>query len=183
MLNIIQNGKKKWIFMNVVSEMNKECNPIFGKFVPDLRYLKTYLMPGLRYLLGVCMTSLHRAWSSKFNRISILHHCKVKVGEVMEKDRKYWFNCLMLYKHCGESWLDICIEHVATFLNIPEKYQSWKFILHLMKRYKGSNTGKRARRKNLRHPRERFLVSNEALPSWRSIEIFPMGWDKDISHG
>jgi hypothetical protein len=80
-----------------------QCNPIFGKFVPDLRYLKTYLMPGLRYLLGVCMTSLHRAWSSKFNRISILHHCKVKVGEVMEKDRKYWFNCLMLYKHCGES--------------------------------------------------------------------------------
>jgi hypothetical protein len=30
--------------MNVVSEMNKECNPIFGKFVPDLRYLKTYLI-------------------------------------------------------------------------------------------------------------------------------------------
>jgi len=28
--------------------------------------------------------------------------------------------------------------------------------------YTGSNTGKRARRKNLRHPRERFLVSNEA---------------------
>jgi repressor of nif and glnA expression len=25
-------------------------------------------------------------------------------------------------------------------------------------RYKGYNTGKRARRKNLRHPRERFLV-------------------------
>jgi hypothetical protein len=32
-------------------------------------------------------------------------------------------------------------------------------------RHKGSNTGKRARRKNLRHPRERFLVSNEAPPS------------------
>ena len=44
-----------------------------------------------------------------------------------------------------------------------------------MQRYKGSNTGKRARRKNLRHPRERFLVSNEALPSWRPIEIFPAG--------
>ena len=42
-------------------------------------------------------------------------------------------------------------------------------------RHKGSNTGKRARRKNFRHPRERFLVSNEALPSWRSIEIFPAG--------
>jgi hypothetical protein len=38
-------------------------------------------------------------------------------------------------------------------------------------RHKGSNTGKRARWKNLRHPRERFLVSNEALPSWRPIEI------------
>jgi hypothetical protein len=44
-----------------------------------------------------------------------------------------------------------------------------------MERHKGSNTGKRARRKNLRHPRERFLVSNEALPSWRPIEIFPAG--------
>jgi hypothetical protein len=45
-------------------------------------------------------------------------------------------------------------------------------------RCKGSNTGKRARRKNLRHPRERFLVSNEAPPSWRPIEIFPTGvWD------
>jgi hypothetical protein len=60
-------------------------------------------------------------------------------------------------------------------------------------RYKGSNTGKRARRKNLRHPRERFkrarrenlrhprerfLVSNEAPPSWKPIEIFPAGvWD------
>ena len=39
-------------------------------------------------------------------------------------------------------------------------------------RNKGSNTGKRARRKNLRHPRERFLVSNEAPPIWRPIEIF-----------
>jgi hypothetical protein len=37
---------------------------------------------------------------------------------------------------------------------------------------KGSNTGKRARRENLRHPRERFLVSNETPPSWRPIEIF-----------
>ena len=45
-------------------------------------------------------------------------------------------------------------------------------------RHKGSNTGKRARRKNLRHPRERFLVSNEAPSSWRPIEIFPVGvWD------
>jgi hypothetical protein len=42
-------------------------------------------------------------------------------------------------------------------------------------RYKGSNTGKRARQNNLRHPRERFLVSNEAPPSWRPIEIFPAG--------
>ena len=42
-------------------------------------------------------------------------------------------------------------------------------------RYKGSNTGKRARQKNLRHPRETFLVSNEAQPSWRPIEIFPAG--------
>ena len=40
-------------------------------------------------------------------------------------------------------------------------------------RHKGSNSGKRARRKNLRHPRERFLVSNEAPPSWRPIEIIP----------
>ena len=46
------------------------------------------------------------------------------------------------------------------------------------KRYKGSNTGKRASRKNLRYPRERFLVSNKAPPSWRPIEIFPAGvWD------
>jgi ribosome assembly protein YihI (activator of Der GTPase) len=43
------------------------------------------------------------------------------------------------------------------------------------KRHKGYKTGKRARQKNLRHPRERFLVSNEALPSWRPIEIFPAG--------
>ena len=49
------------------------------------------------------------------------------------------------------------------------------------KRYKGSNTGKRARRKNLRYPRERFLVSNEALPSWRPIEIFPAGvWNFSV---
>jgi hypothetical protein len=47
--------------------------------------------------------------------------------------------------------------------------------------YKGSNTSKRARRKNLRHPRERFLVSNEALSSWRPIEIFPAGvWDFSV---
>jgi hypothetical protein len=38
--------------------------------------------------------------------------------------------------------------------------------------YKGSNTGKRARRKNLRHPREKILVSNE---------IFPAGvWDFSV---
>jgi hypothetical protein len=43
------------------------------------------------------------------------------------------------------------------------------------KRHKGYKTGKRARQKNLRHPRERFLVSNEAPPSWRPIEIFPAG--------
>ena len=42
-------------------------------------------------------------------------------------------------------------------------------------RCEGSNTGKRTRQKNLRHPRERFLVSNEALSSWRPIEIFPAG--------
>jgi hypothetical protein len=36
-------------------------------------------------------------------------------------------------------------------------------------RYKGSNTGKRARQKNLRHPRERFLVSNEAPPNSRIV--------------
>jgi hypothetical protein len=43
---------------------------------------------------------------------------------------------------------------------------------------KESNTGKRARRKNLRHPRERFLVSNEAPPIWRPIEIFSADvWD------
>jgi hypothetical protein len=47
--------------------------------------------------------------------------------------------------------------------------------------YKGSNTGKRARRKNLRHPRERLLVSNEDPPSWRPIEIFPAGvWDFSV---
>jgi hypothetical protein len=50
-----------------------------------------------------------------------------------------------------------------------------------LKRYKGSNTGKRARRKNLRHPREIFLVSNEAPPSWRPIEIFPVGvWEFSV---
>jgi len=48
-------------------------------------------------------------------------------------------------------------------------------------RYKGSNTGKKARRKNLRHPRERFMVSNEPPPSWRPIEIFPAGvWDFSV---
>jgi hypothetical protein len=36
---------------------------------------------------------------------------------------------------------------------------------------KGSNTGKRARRKNLRHPRKRFLVFNEDPPSWRQYKI------------
>ena len=92
----------------------------------------TYLMPGLRYLFGVCITSLHRVWSSKFNRMSILHHCKVKVGEVMEKERKYWFNCLMLYRQTGESWVDICIEHVATFLNIPEiKRQTFNSYVYI----------------------------------------------------
>ena len=35
-------------------------------------------------------------------------------------------------------------------------------------RNKGSNTGKRARWKNVRHPRYRFLVSNEAPPSWET---------------
>ena len=39
----------------------------------------------------------------------------------------------------------------------------------------------RARRKNLRHRRERLLVSNEALPSCRPIEIFPAGvWDFSV---
>ena len=48
-------------------------------------------------------------------------------------------------------------------------------------RYKRSNTGKRARRKNLRHKRERFLGSIEAPPSWRPIEIFPACvWDFSI---
>jgi hypothetical protein len=42
-------------------------------------------------------------------------------------------------------------------------------------RHKGSNIGKRARWKNLRHPRERFLVSNGDPLSWRPIEIFPAG--------
>ena len=51
-----------------------------------------------------------------------------------------------------------------------------------MGRNKGPNTGKRARRKNLRHPSERLLVSNEAPPSWRPIEIFPTGvWDFSVS--
>ena len=56
------------------------------------------------------------------------------------------------------------------FLFIPQSIEI-KFFGFLGRRNKGSNTGKRARRKNLRHPRERFLVSNEALPSWRPIEI------------
>ena len=59
----------------------------------------------------------------------------------------------------------------------------FKKSLKISKRYKWSNTGKtkRARRKNLRHPRKRFLVSNEAPPSWRSIEIFPAGvWDFSV---
>ena len=48
-------------------------------------------------------------------------------------------------------------------------------------RYKGSNTGKRARRKNIIHLRERFLVSNEAPPSWRPIYIFPAAvWDFSV---
>jgi hypothetical protein len=44
------------------------------------------------------------------------------------------------------------------------------------------NTGKRERRKNLRHPQERFLlVSNPAEPRWRP-EIFPLGvWDIFLS--
>jgi hypothetical protein len=34
---------------------------------------------------------------------------------------------------------------------------------------------------NLRHPRDRFLVSNEDLPSWRPVEIFPTGvWDFSV---
>ena len=37
-----------------------------------------------------------------------------------------------------------------------------KCLFFTNKRYKGSNTSKRARRKNLRHPRERYLVSNVA---------------------
>jgi len=46
---------------------------------------------------------------------------------------------------------------------------------------KESNTGKRARRKNLRHPQERFLlVSNSAEPRWRP-EIFPLGvWNFSV---
>ena len=67
---------------------------------------------------------------------------------------------------------------VTSFLNLnnnPKAY--WKLIesLKYIKDLTVStcNTGKRARRKNLRHPRERFLVSNEALPNWRPIEIFP----------
>jgi hypothetical protein len=47
--------------------------------------------------------------------------------------------------------------------------------------YKGSNTGKRARRIYLRHPKERVLVSNDAPSSWRPIEIFPVGvWDFSV---
>jgi hypothetical protein len=53
----------------------------------------------------------------------------------------------------------------------------WDTLWHplLCQRNNGSNTGKRARRKNLRHLRERFLVSNSAEPSWRPIQIFPAG--------
>jgi hypothetical protein len=52
---------------------------------------------------------------------------------------------------------------------------------YTIKRHKGSTTGKRARRKNLRHLRERFLlVSNTAEPRWRP-EIFPLGvWDFSV---
>ena len=45
----------------------------------------------------------------------------------------------------------------------------------IVRRNEGSNTGKKTRRKNLRHPRERLLVSNEAQPSLRPIKIFPVG--------
>ena len=75
-----------------------------------------------------------------------------------------------------------CLVHSSQlYWNLsPHCVLSVQFIFPLMLtnsvyiyRYEGSNTGKRARRKNLRHPRERFLVSNEAQPSWRPIEIFP----------
>ena len=58
---------------------------------------------------------------------------------------------------------------------------SWNYLLRFLLRYKGSNTGKRERQKNLKHPRERFLLPNEAPPSWRPIEIFPAGvWDFSV---
>ena len=63
---------------------------------------------------------------------------------------------------------------MVALLKLIQYNQSTKCIL-TDERNKGSNTGKRARQKNLRHPRERFLVSNEAPPSWRPIEIFPAG--------
>jgi len=56
-----------------------------------------------------------------------------------------------------------------------KSHDNGKTDIMMVVRNKGSNTGKRVRRKNLRHPRERFLVSNEAPLSWRPIEIFPAG--------
>jgi hypothetical protein len=52
-------------------------------------------------------------------------------------------------------------------------------------RYKGSNTGKRARRKNLRHPRERFYIPSDRYKdiSYATIIInIPSDRNKDISY-
>jgi hypothetical protein len=67
--------------------------------------------------------------------------------------------CLPIFSDYNCTWWRLLQTHCAYYI-----------------RYKGSNTGKRARRK-----RERFLVSNEALPSWRPIEIFPASvWDFSV---
>jgi hypothetical protein len=63
---------------------------------------------------------------------------------------------------------------IVSYISSPEMKVLMKIqVLKLHNnaaRYKGSNTGKRARRKNLRHPRERFLVCNEALLSYTHLE-------------
>jgi hypothetical protein len=70
-------------------------------------------------------------------------------------------------------------EHsIIIIIQCKEKIRCVIFFLSCVgesKRHKGSNTGKRARRKYLRHQRESFLVSNEAPPSWRPIDICPVG--------
>ena len=70
--------------------------------------------------------------------------------------------------HLHISELDDIKIHLRSYF--PLRWAKLFSFIQSSFRYKGSNTGKRSR-----HPWERFLVSNEAPPSWRPIEIFPAG--------